>query len=359
MSSRLHRRKFLRNASAAAGAAALFSQAGLSFGAEKPAAPGADIANTDLTRASVAKVQWKVEPFSMTDVRLLPGMWKEMMERNRSFLYSLPNDRLAHNFRVTAGLPSDAEPLGGWERPDCELRGHYVGHYLSACAMLYSSTGDEFIRRKADELVAMLAACQAKDGYLGAYPTELYDRLRQLKQVWAPFYTYHKIMAGMIDMYEHTGNKQALEVALKMADWAADYSRPISDEQWQKVLLIEHGGMMESAFNLYAITGNTKYRDLAYRFEQPRSSILWRRAKTRSRAITQIPTSPRSLARRGGMSSPATSASRPSARTSTASSPKIMHTAPAEPAITRAGARRTQLRANWVPMPRSAAALTT
>ena len=264
----LNRRDFLGQAAAAAGAAALLPRAGLSLESETQGSTApVDIATKNLTSAAVAKVQWKAEPFPMTDVRLLPSSWKEMMELNRSFLYSLPNDRLAHNFRVTAGLPSDADPLGGWEDPKGELRGHYVGHYLSACAMLHSSTGDSFIRAKADDLVTMLAACQAKDGYLGAYPTELYDRLRQHKEVWAPFYTYHKILAGLIDMYKYAGNQQALDMAERMAGWADSYARSFSDDDWQKVLLVEQGGMMESAFNLYAITGNAKYRDLAYRFE--------------------------------------------------------------------------------------------
>lgn len=99
--------------------------------------------------------------------------------------------------------------MGGWEAPDCELRGHYVGHYLSACALVSASTGDTTIRDKANVLVGMLAACQQKDGYLGAYPATFYDRLRAHEKVWAPFYTYHKIAAGLLDMYEQCNNKQA------------------------------------------------------------------------------------------------------------------------------------------------------
>ena len=265
------RRRFLGGAVAAGGAALL--PVGAEAGVDKHAAAagtnvaGVDTAAHNLTHAAVAKVTWKAEPFSMTEVRLLPSFWKDTMELNRSYLYSLPNERLAYNFRVTAGLPTDAEPLGGWEKPDCELRGHYVGHYLSACALMHASTGDEVIRVKANDLVTMLAACQAKDGYLGAYPTELYDRLRAHQKVWAPFYTYHKILAGLIDMNEHCGNAQALEMAERMAAWADVYSRSISDDDWQRVLLVEHGGMNEALFNLYAITGKPKYRDLAYRFE--------------------------------------------------------------------------------------------
>lgn len=258
------RRGFLTGA-AAAGSAALLQRSAVAQQSTRTAEE--DTATATLVSPAVGKVAWKAKPFPMPQVRLLPSFWLDMMELNRSFLYSLPNERLAHNFRVTAGLPSEATPLGGWEAPDCELRGHYVGHYLSACALLHASTGDIPIRDKANTLVAALAECQAKDGYLGAYPVTFYDRLRKHEKVWAPFYTYHKILAGMLDMYEHTGNKQALQIAIRMADWADAWSAPIPADDWQKVLLTEHGGMNEASFNLYAITGKTKYRDLGYRFE--------------------------------------------------------------------------------------------
>jgi uncharacterized protein len=269
------RRRFLTGAAVAGGAALLplgaqAAQKKTAHGAGTKAAQEAgdvDTANQSLTAASVAKVQWQAKPFPMPQVRLLPSFWKDTMELNRSWLYSLPNERLAYNFRVTAGIPTDADPLGGWEAPDCELRGHYVGHYMSSCALMHASTGDAFIAAKGQELVTMLAECQQKDGYLGAYPTTFYDKLRKHERVWAPFYTYHKIMAGLIDMYEHTGDQQALTMATRMADWADDYSKSFQPDDWQRVLLVEQGGMMESAFNLYAITGNPKYKDLAYRFE--------------------------------------------------------------------------------------------
>jgi DUF1680 family protein len=269
MDLRQTRRQFLGGAVAVGTSSLLLTKADAA--SSKQTANGSDTAIASLVHAPVARVQWKAEPFAMTEVRLLPSFWKDMMELDRSYLYSLPNDRLAYNFRVTAGIPTDADPIGGWEAPDCELRGHYVGHYLSSCALLYASTGDAPIKAKADDLVEILAQCQARDGYLGAYPATFYEKLRKHEKVWAPFYTYHKILAGMIDMYEHTGNKQALAVAVKMADWADSYSRSIaesgSDDEWQRVLLIEHGGMNEASFNLYAITGNVKYRDLGYRFE--------------------------------------------------------------------------------------------
>jgi len=213
------------------------------------------------------KVLWTWQNFPMTQVRMRDGLLKNALEINRDYLFLVPNDRLAHMFRVTAGVPSTAEPLGGWEAPDCELRGHFAGgHYLSACALMYASTGDDKIKAKGDDLVADLAKCQQTDGYLGAYPATFYDRLRNFQKVWAPFYTYHKIMAGHLDMYVHAGNQQALQTCKGMADWAINYTKDIPDDQWQRMLLVEQGGMAEVSFNLYSVTGEQKYRDLGFRF---------------------------------------------------------------------------------------------
>jgi hypothetical protein len=217
------------------------------------------------------KVAWKARPFPMAQVRLKPGPLKDMQERNRVYLYMLPNDRLMHSFRLTAGKPSKAEPLGGWEAPDCELRGHLAGgHYLSACALMYASTGDESLRVKAEALVGALSECQQKNGYLGAYPEDFYDRLKKHEPVWAPFYTYHKIVAGHLDMYVHCGSETALNTATRMADWAIKWIEPLSDEELDKVQRTEHGGMNEVLFNLYAITGEKKYLDGGLRFEHKR-----------------------------------------------------------------------------------------
>ena len=213
------------------------------------------------------RVSWKVEPFPMPQVKLRGGPLKEAMEIDRSYLRSIPNNRLLYNFRANVGVSSDVDPLGGWEAPKCELRGHFAGgHYLSACALLYGSSQDEPLRSKANELVAELAKCQQPDGYLSAFPVEFFDRLRNHQKVWAPFYTYHKIMAGHLDMYVHCGNEQALHTAEKMADWANSWATPLSEQQFQSILNVEYGGMQETLFNLYAITGNEEYLQLGKRF---------------------------------------------------------------------------------------------
>jgi hypothetical protein len=155
----------------------------LPFGAPRPA--GADPlsgANGKLKVQPVVPLQ--VRPFSLQDVRLLPGPFKHAMDLDHEYLLSLDVERLLHTFRINAGLPSQAQPLGGWEAPECELRGHFVGHYLSGCAMMYASIGDTRLKEKVDAVVAGLAECQAKlgNGYLSAYPESFIDRVEKRSQ---------------------------------------------------------------------------------------------------------------------------------------------------------------------------------
>ena len=172
------------------------------------------------------------------------------------------------SFEYNAGLPSQVKPLGGWEAPDCELRGHFVGHYLSACAMMYASTGEQRLKDNAAAVVSGLAECQDKlgHGYLSAFPESFLDRVEKRVQVWAPYYTLHKILAGLEDMYVYCDNRQALEVAKKFADWVIARNAPLSDPQMQAMLGTEHGGMNETLANLYALTGEDKYLKISLRF---------------------------------------------------------------------------------------------
>jgi len=260
------RRGFLRTSAAVVGGGALVPRGLWALGQD--AAVEVPRSNNHI---GYEKVAYKARPFPMAHVRLRPGPLKDMQERNRVYLYMLPNDRLLHSFRLTAGKTSKAEPMGGWEAPDCELRGHLAGgHYLSACALMYASTGDESLRVKAEALVGALAECQQRNGYLGAYPEEFYDRLKAHKPVWAPFYTYHKIIAGHLDMYLHCGSETGLNTARHMADWAIKWIEPLSDEELDRVQRTEHGGMNEVMFNLYAVTGEKKYLDGGLRFEHKR-----------------------------------------------------------------------------------------
>jgi DUF1680 family protein len=218
------------------------------------------------------KIAWKARPFPMKQVRLGDGPCKTAMEADRHFLSSLPPDRLLHTFRINSGIASSARPLGGWEAPDCELRGHYAGgHYLSAVALMYASSGDEDLKKNGDMVVAELAKCQKglnNGGYLSAFPIEFFDRLRNREKVWAPFYTIHKIMAGLLDMYVYTGNEQALDMVERMAGWTAGYTGSLSYDHMQRVLGTEYGGMGETLSNLYAVTGKPYYLHVAQRFDK-------------------------------------------------------------------------------------------
>jgi len=219
------------------------------------------------------KVAPLARPFALADVRLLDGPFKQAMELDAQYLLSLEPDRLLHNFRVTAGLPSDAAPLGGWEAPDVELRGHAVGHYLSALALMYASTGDARFKSRADLMAAELTKVQEADakkfhpGYLSAFPEEFFDRVEARQKVWAPYYTIHKIMAGLLDVGELCDNRQALATVTKMADWVAFRVDRLTDAQMQAALGTEYGGMNEVLANIYAATGNPEYLRIAHKFD--------------------------------------------------------------------------------------------
>jgi DUF1680 family protein len=232
------------------------------------AAQADDLASGTNRFAVQPVVPLKARAFPLNEVRLLNGPFKHAMELDEQYLLSLDPDRLLHNFRVNAGLPSTAQPLGGWEDPTCELRGHFVGHYLSAAAQMYAATGDERFKQKGDAVVAGLAECQAKlkGGYLSAYPESFIDRVENRAQVWAPYYTLHKILAGLLDMYVYCDNSQALETAKKFGDWVVARNSKLTDEQMQGMLGNEHGGMNEALANLYALTGEDKYLKISLRF---------------------------------------------------------------------------------------------
>jgi len=211
--------------------------------------------------------------FDLAQIRLLDGPFKRAQEMDHRVLLSLDPERLLLMFRVTAGLESWARPLTGWESPGSELRGHTLGHYLSACSLMYAATGDPQLKARTDEIVAELAKCQAAmpaqgyhAGYLSAFPESFFDRVDAQQPVWAPWYTMHKIMAGLLDAHIQTGNQQALDVLNRLADWVKFRVDRLTPEQMQGSLKNEQGGMTEVLANLYGVTGNPDDLRLAQAF---------------------------------------------------------------------------------------------
>ncbi len=212
-------------------------------------------------------VQLQAEPFDLRDVRLLDGPFRDAMLRAQEYLHELESDRLLWYFRKTAALPTPGEPMGGWEQ--MELRGHTIGHYLSGCALIHASTDDMTLKAKADAIVVELGKCQEAigTGYLSAFPEEFIDRVIARQRVWAPWYTLHKIYAGLLDMYVYCGNEQALDVAKGMAKWAEGRLAPLDRDAMQAMLnATEQGGMNEVLANLYGVSGQKQWLDLAQRF---------------------------------------------------------------------------------------------
>ena len=209
----------------------------------------------------------RVQSFDLKDVRLLASRFRDNMLRDSAWMTSLDVNRLLHSFRTNAGVLAGREggymtvkKLGGWESLACELRGHTTGHLLSAYALMYAATGSEIFKLKGDSLVNGLTEVQnaLKGGYLSAYPEELINRNIQGKSVWAPWYTLHKLYSGLIDQYLYADNQQALSVVTKL--------KPLSEETRRLMIRNEFGGINESFYNLYAITGDERYRWLAEYF---------------------------------------------------------------------------------------------
>jgi uncharacterized protein len=234
-------------------------------------------------------------PFRLEDVRILDSDLLRMREQTLNYLLALDSDRLLHNFRVNAKLPSTAEPLYNRESPTNGWRGHYVGHFLSASSQMYASTGDLRIKTKANAMVSELAKCQAQlgdKGYLSAFPESGFDDLEQGRPAAVVWYALHKIMAGLLDVNQSMQNPQALQVLEGMADWTDWRTARLPEDQMQRTLQIEFGGMNEVLANLSAVTGNPRYLVVAQRFDHHAvmdPAAQGRDTLTTLHANTQIP----------------------------------------------------------------------
>ena len=223
----------------------------------------------------------KAYTFDLKNVTLLESPFKQAMQADVNYLLSIEPDRLLSAFRTHSGLKAKGKMYEGWESSG--LAGHTLGHYLSAISMHYASSGDPEFLKRVNYIVNELNECQLarKTGYIGAIPKEdtiwgevakgeIRSRGFDLNGGWSPWYTVHKVMAGLLDAYLYCNNKQALSICKKMADWSGETIKNLDDEKLQRMLLCEYGGMAETLVNLYAISGDKKYLDLSYKFYDKR-----------------------------------------------------------------------------------------
>ena len=259
---RVSRRRFLADT----GKSALLAGAG-------SAAAGPALAAEQRQGAPIAAA--RLRPFDLADVQLGDGPFLHAQRMTEAYLVALQPDRMLHNFRVNAGLQPRAPVYGGWESEptwaDINCHGHTLGHYLSACALAYRSTGDQRFKRRIDYIAEELAACQdaAGTGLVCAFPKGqalIAAHLRGEPVAGVPWYTLHKVYAGLRDAALLADSDLARQVLLRLADWGVIATRPLSDEQFEAMLRTEHGGMNEIYADLHSMTGNPDYRALAERF---------------------------------------------------------------------------------------------
>ena len=218
-------------------------------------------------------VRIAVQPFDLTDVKLLDSPFKQAMHLNASYLLSLEPDRFLHYFRVNAGLEPKAPAYGGWESPTTGA-GRCLGHYLSALSLQYRATGDSRFKERIDYIVSELAVCQQTNGFLSAQ-TNLAESFAALAaghgdallKSRVPWYIQHKMFAGLRDAFFLTGNQQARQILIRLADWAVAVTSNLDREQFQTMLKQEYGGMQEVLLDVYALDGERKYLELARRFQ--------------------------------------------------------------------------------------------
>jgi DUF1680 family protein len=221
--------------------------------------------------AEIHPVALKAEPFALPQVRLLDGPFKTAQQRDEDYLLLLEPDRLLSKFWTDAGLPAKAPCYGGWEAEG--VAGQTLGHYLSACSLMYAATGDRRFADRANYIVTQLGICQDANGngYAGAVP-DWHNTFENLKARhgrmigWVPWYTIHKDLAGLRDAYVYVGNQQAKQVLVKFADWVGTTIDPLTDAEMANMLQTEQGGMNEVLADVYSITGDKKYIGLAHRF---------------------------------------------------------------------------------------------
>lgn len=200
------------------------------------------------------------------------------MDVNRQYLLELDANCLLQNFYLEAGIilpglqvvdnPETANLHWGWEAPTCQLRGHFLGHWISAAAKLIAADGEPELRVKLDNIVSELARCQELNGgeWVGSIPEKYFTRLIKNQYIWSPQYVMHKTIVGLSDAYIYAGNTQALDILSHLSDWYITWTEKAAETNPHAVYAGEEAGMLEVWAQLYQLTKDEKYLTLAKRY---------------------------------------------------------------------------------------------
>ncbi|MGY6520105.1 MAG: beta-L-arabinofuranosidase domain-containing protein [Mongoliitalea sp.] len=227
-----------------------------------------------MSALSVQAQSSAVEFFPLNRITLLESPFKQAMEVNKQYMLAMEVDRLLAPFMKEAGIPWSAENYGNWESGG--LDGHIGGHYLSALAMMFASTGDPDIESRLDYMLEQLQIAQEANGsgYLSGVPggKKFWEELRNgqikaasfsLNERWVPLYNIHKIFAGLRDAYQIAGKEQAKSMLIALTDWFLELTSSYTEEQFQEILISEHGGLNEVFADVYELTSDPRYLTLA------------------------------------------------------------------------------------------------
>lgn len=219
-----------------------------------------------------------LKPAEKGSVKILPGVFRERMDVNRQYLLELDTNCLLQNFYLEAGIilpglqvvdnPETANLHWGWEAPTCQLRGHFLGHWISAAAKLIAADGEPELRVKLDNIVSELARCQELNGgeWVGSIPEKYFTRLIKNQYIWSPQYVMHKTIVGLSDAYIYAGNTQALDILSHLSDWYITWTEKVAETNPHAVYAGEEAGMLEVWAQLYQLTKDEKYLTLAKRY---------------------------------------------------------------------------------------------
>jgi DUF1680 family protein len=224
-------------------------------------------------------VAHKVDFFSFEEIRLLKGPFKSAQQTDIDYLLSLNADRLLYWYRKIVELDTKAKHYGGWENGGSNI----LGHYLTACSQMYAATGDKRLLDKVDTIINGLQECIqiSPEHTLYNDPGDpvIFRKIRHdtldytivgpafpLVNGSNPWYGLHKLYAGLRDAYFYCNNAQAKDLLIQCAKWVNSFADHLSESQFQQMLDVEHGGMCEVMADVYAITGDSTYKQLAYKF---------------------------------------------------------------------------------------------